>query len=85
MVANVFLVPETKIIHEGGGSQNRKSTKTVRMYMHAIFIVQQSKLRSFQREGRGFEAEMNGIRFGDEHTEWKSVSKGGRGKRISLP
>ena len=35
------------------------------MYMHAIFVVQRSKLCSFQREGRGSEYEMNDVRFRD--------------------
>ena len=56
-----FVVPETNMIHLGGGGGGRgcepKSQVdrhcTYDMYMHAIFVVQHSKLCSFQREGRG--------------------------------
>ena len=37
------------------------------IYMHAVFVVQHSKLRSFQREGRWSEYETNDVRFRDDN------------------
>ena len=52
------------------------------MYMHAIFVVQHSELRSFQRKGGGggVEYEMNDVRFRDDKKNFcdnplQSVSK----------
>ena len=60
------------MIHLGGGGEGCESKSqvdrhcTYDMYMHAIFVVQHSKLYSFQREGRGSEYEMNDVRFRDD-------------------
>ena len=53
----------------GGGCEPKSQVDrhcTYGMYMHAIFVVQHSKLRSFQRERRGSEHEMNDVRFRDD-------------------
>ena len=61
------------MIHLGGGGGKGCEPKlqvdrhcTYDMYMHAIFVVQNSKLCSFQREGRGSEYEINDVCFRDD-------------------
>ena len=65
-----FVVPETNMIRLGGRGCEPKSQVdrhcAYDMYMHAIFVVQHSKLCSFQREGRGSKYEMNDVRFRDD-------------------
>ena len=48
-----FVVPETNMIRLGGEPKSQVDRHcTYDMYMHAIFVVQHSKLCSFQTEGR---------------------------------
>ena len=60
------------MIHLGGGGRGCEPKSqvdrhcTYDMYMRAIFVVQRSKLCSFQREGRGSKYEMNDVRFRDD-------------------
>ena len=86
VVAKVFVVPEMNIICVcgGGGGVQAKITcrptlyillRSIYMYfkyMHAIFVIQHSKLHSFQ--GGGSEYEMNDVRFRDDKKTFVTTS-----------